>query len=79
MHQPSIWLGMSFGTGAGKGCLPRAVKGEAFRAAYDSIKKPESLELLLAKYHQMVTEDNQLESEQLYAQIEQHPYYRGKP
>jgi len=72
-------LNMSFGNGAGKGSLPRRVKGEAFRAAYDSIKKPESLDALLAEYHHMVTKGNQVESEQLYAQIEQHPYYRGKP
>jgi len=72
-------LNMSFGSGAGKGSLPRPVKGAAFRAAYDSIKKPESLDALLAEYHQSVTDGNQLESEQLYAQIEQHPYYRGKP
>jgi len=70
---------MSFGSGAGKGSLPRAVKGAAFRAAYDSITKPESLDALLAKYHQSVTKGNQVESERLYAQIEQHPYYRGKP
>lgn len=71
-------LSMSFGSGAGKGSLPRAVKGEAFRAAYDSITKPESLDALLAKYHHMVTKGNQVASQQLYAQIEKHPYYRGK-
>ena len=59
--------------------MPRPVKGAAFRAAYDSITKPESLDALLAKYHHMVTKGNQVESEKLYAQIEQHPYYRGKP
>lgn len=70
---------MSFGTGAGKGCLPRAVKGEAFRATYDSIKKPESLEGLLAKFDAAVNDRDSALVEHLHAQIKDHPYYRGKP
>jgi len=70
---------MSFGTGAGKGDLPRAVKGEAFRAAYDSIKKPEPLDALLAKFDAAVNERDSALVEYLHAQIKAHPYYRGKP
>lgn len=70
---------MSFGTGAGKGDLPRAVKGEAFRAAYDSIKKPESLDVLLAQFDESVNNRDSALVEELHAQIKAHPYYRGKP
>jgi hypothetical protein len=69
---------MSFGTGAGKGDLPRAVNGEAFRAAYDSIKKPEPLEKLLAAFDAAVKDSAKELAEQLREQIVQHPYYRGK-
>lgn len=70
---------MSSGTGAGKGSLPRAVKGEAFRAAYDAIKKPEPLDALLAKFDIAVNERDSALVEYLHAQIKTHPYYRGKP
>ena len=70
---------MSFGTGAGKGDLPRAVKGEAFRAAYDSIKKPAPLEALLASFNKAVDERDTTLIEELHTQIKAHPYYRGKP
>jgi len=70
---------MSFGTGAGKGDLPRAVKGEAFRAAYDNIKKPESWNLLIAQYHEAVNNRDSTLAEELHEQIKAHPYYRGKP
>jgi hypothetical protein len=71
---------MSFGTGAGKGCLPRAVKGAAFRAAYDSIKKPTgSLLELVTKFDDAVNERNTVLMEELHEQIKAHPYYRGKP
>jgi hypothetical protein len=71
---------MSFGTGAGKGCLPRAVKGDAFRAAYDSITKPTgSLLELVAKFDDAINERNSVLAEELHEQIKAHPYYRGKP
>jgi len=70
---------MSFGTGAGKGSLPRAVKGEAFRAAYDSIKKPAPLEGLLAQFDKaIIARDGKLIDE-LHKQIVDHPYYKGQP
>ena len=70
---------MSFGTGAGKGSLPRAVKGEAFRAAYEAIKKPAPLEELLAQFDcAIVARDGKLIDE-LHKQIVDHPYYRGQP
>jgi hypothetical protein len=70
---------MSFGTGAGKGSLPRAVKGEAFRAAYDSIKKPAPLEELLAQFDKaIIARDGKLIDE-LHKQIVDHPYYKGQP
>jgi hypothetical protein len=70
---------MSFGTGAGKGDLPRAVKGHAFRAAYDSIKKPESLDVLLAQFDEAVNNRDSALVEELHEKIKAHPYYRGKP
>jgi hypothetical protein len=70
---------MSFGTGAGKGDLPRAVKGEAFRAAYDLIKKPEPLDALLADFYKAENDRDSALVEYLHAQIKAHPYYRGKP
>jgi hypothetical protein len=70
---------MSFGTGAGKGDLPRAVNGEAFRAAYDSIKKPEPLDALLADFDKAVNDRDSALVEYLHSQIKAHPYYRGKP
>jgi hypothetical protein len=69
---------MSFGTGAGKGDLPRAVKGEAFRAAYDSIKKPEPLAALLVAFNKATDERDTVQVEALHSKITQHPYYRGK-
>jgi len=72
-------LSMSFGTGAGKGDLPRAVKGHAFRAAYDAIKKPESWNLLIAQFHEAVNNRDSTLAEELHEQIKAHPYYRGKP
>jgi hypothetical protein len=72
-------LNMSFGTGAGKGDLPRAVKGHAFRAAYDSIKKPESLDVLLAQFDAAVNNRDSALVEQLHVRIKSHPYYKGKP
>lgn len=68
---------MSFGTGAGKGDLPRAVNGEAYRTTYDSIKKPEPLDALLAKLDAAVNENNTPLVECLHVQIKAHPYYRG--
>jgi hypothetical protein len=70
---------MSFGTGAGKGDLPRAVKGEAFRAAYDNIKKPESWPLLIAKFHEAFNNKDSALAEELQARIKKHPFYTGKP
>lgn len=70
---------MSFGTGAGKGDLPRAIKGEAFRAAYDSIKKPEPLEALLEAFNKAIDERDPALIEYFHAQIKAHPYYKGKP
>ena len=70
---------MSFGTGAGKGDLPRAVKGEAFRKAYESIKKPASLEGLLTDFNKAVDERDTTLIEELHEQIKEHPFYRGKP
>ena len=72
-------LEMSFGTGAGKGDLPRAVKGEAFRKAYESIKKPASLEGLLTDFNKAVDERDTTLIEELHEQIKEHPFYRGKP
>ena len=70
---------MSFGTGAGKGSLPRAVKGEAFRKAYESIAKPAFLEGLLAEFNKAVDERDTTLIEEIHTQIKAHPYYRGKP
>jgi DNA-binding NtrC family response regulator len=70
---------MSFGTGAGKGSLPRAVKGEAFRAAYDSIKKPAPLQELLAQFDVAINARDSKRSNELHKQIIDHPYYKGKP
>ena len=70
---------MSFGTGAGKGDLPRAVKGEAFRKVYESIKKPAPLEGLLDQFNKAVDERDTTLIEELHTQIKAHPYYRGKP
>jgi hypothetical protein len=72
-------LEMSFGTGAGKGDLPRAVKGEAFRKAYESISKPAPLEGLLAEFNKAVNERDTPLIEELHEQIKAHLYYRGKP
>jgi hypothetical protein len=72
-------LEMSFGTGAGKGDLPRAVNGEAFRKAYEAIKKPAPLERLMDQYNKAVNERDTPLIEELHEQIKAHPYYRGKP
>ena len=70
---------MSFGTGAGKGDLPRAVKGDVFRAAYEAIKKPAPLEALLEQFGKaIIARDGKLIDE-LHKQIVDHPYYRGQP
>lgn len=69
---------MIAGRGAGKGDLPRAVKGEAFRAAYDSIKKPEPLDALLVAFDKATNERDTVLVEALHSKITQHPYYRGK-
>jgi hypothetical protein len=69
---------MSFGTGAGKGDLPRAVKGEAFRAAYESIKKPEPLDALLVAFNKALGSEPPARIQELHERITQHPYYRGK-
>jgi len=66
---------MSFG--AGKGSLPRAVKGEAFRKAYESIKRPEPLDVLLESFNAAVSKKDIALIESLYSQVTQHPYYRG--
>jgi hypothetical protein len=70
---------MSFGTGTKRRNLPRAIKGEAFRAAYDSIKKPAPLEDLLAQFDVAVNERNSTLIDEIHKQIINHPYYKGKP
>jgi len=52
---------MSFGTGAGKGDLPRHVDGEAYRNNFDDIfrKKPTFAELL--KKHDKAIEDGRFD------------------
>ena len=50
---------MSFGTGAGKGDLPRAVNGEAFRNNHDDIfrkQKDSSFSDLLKKHDEAIEE-----------------------
>ena len=68
---------MSFGTGAGKGDLPRAVNGEAFRDNFDNIfrKKPTYKELL--KKHDEAIEEGKFDraaelKQQLQSAIENH-------
>jgi len=68
---------MSFGTGAGKGDLPRHVDGEAYRNNFDDIfhKKPSYAELL-KKHDEAVSEgkfDRAAEyKQQLQSVIENH-------
>jgi hypothetical protein len=68
---------MSFGTGAGKGHLPRPVNGEAFRNNHDDIfrKKPTYAELL-KKHDEAISEgkfDKAAEyKQQLQSVIENH-------
>ena len=61
---------MSFGTGAGKGDLPRAVNGEAFRNNHDDIfrkqKEPTYSELL--KIHDQAVEEGQFDKAAEYKQ-----------
>jgi hypothetical protein len=49
---------MSFGTGAGKGDLPRAVNGEAYRDNYENIfrKKSPTFGELLKKHDEAIKE-----------------------
>ena len=50
---------MSFGTGAGKGDLPRAVNGEAFRNNHDDIfrkQKDSSFSDVLKKHDEAIEE-----------------------
>ena len=53
------------------------MNGDAYRTTYDSIKKPEPLDALLAKLDAAVNENNSLLVECLHVQIKAHPYYRG--
>lgn len=61
---------MSFGTGAGKGHLPRAVNGEAFRNNHDDIfrkqKEPTYSELL--QKHDKAVEEGQFDRAAEYKQ-----------
>jgi len=68
---------MSFGTGAGKGDLPRHVDGEAYRNNFDDIfrKKPTFAELL--KKHDTAIEEGRFDKaaelkQQLQSVIENH-------
>jgi hypothetical protein len=68
---------MSFGTGAGKGDLPRRVEGETFRDNFDFIfrkqKEPTYSELL--KTHDQAVEEGQFDRAAEYKQkIEQLKY-----
>jgi len=66
------------GIGAGKGDVPRPVVGEAFRKAYDSIKKPESLNDLLVEFDKAVNNGDYNLIDSLHYRILNHPYYRAK-
>lgn len=61
---------MSFGTGAGKGHLPRAVNGEAFRNNHDDIfrKKREFTFNELLKLHDAAVEEGKFDMAAEYKQ-----------
>ena len=61
---------MSFGTGAGKGDLPRAVNGEAYRDNFDSIfrKRREFTYEQLLKMHDTAIESGQSDRAAEYKQ-----------
>lgn len=61
---------MSFGTGAGKGDLPRAVNGEAFRNHFDEIfrKKKEFTYNELLKMHDAAVEAGKFDEAAEYKQ-----------
>ncbi len=61
---------MPFGTGAGKGDLPRAVNGEAFRDNFDNIfrKQKEFTYAELLKIHDRAIEDGQFDKAAEYKQ-----------
>lgn len=61
---------MPFGTGAGKGDLPRAVNGEAFRNNHDDIfrKQKEFTYAELLKIHDRAIEDGQFDKAAEYKQ-----------
>ena len=61
---------MSFGTGAGKGDLPRAVNGEAFRNNFDNIfrKQKEFTYAELLKIHDRAIEEGKFDMAAEYKQ-----------
>lgn len=61
---------MSFGTGAGKGDLPRAVNGEAFRNHFDEIfrKQKEFTFAELLKMHDAAIEEGKFDRAAEYKQ-----------
>lgn len=61
---------MSFGTGAGKGDLPRAVNGEAFRNNHDDIfrKQKEFTYSELLKIHDKAIEEGKFDMAAEYKQ-----------
>jgi hypothetical protein len=61
---------MSFGTGAGKGDLPRAVNGEAFRDHFDDIfRKPKEFTFAeLLKMHDNAIEEGKFDKAAEYKQ-----------
>ena len=61
---------MSFGTGAGKGDLPRAVNGEAFRNHFDEIfrKQREFTFAELLKMHDSAIEEGKFDKAAEYKQ-----------
>ena len=61
---------MSFGTGAGKGDLPRAVNGEAFRNHFDDIfrKQREFTFAELLKMHDAAIEEGKFDRAAEYKQ-----------
>lgn len=61
---------MSFGTGAGKGHLPRAVNGESFRNNHDDIfRKPKEFTFAeLLKIHDTAIEEGQFDKAAEYKQ-----------
>ena len=61
---------MSFGTGAGKGDLPRAVNGEAFRNHFDEIfrKQKEFTFAELLKMHDAAIEEGKFDKAAEYKQ-----------